>query len=58
MIITILLVILAILVLIGAVGAGVWVLIKLGVIASYAVKDEPEDRSTYGLDQSRPADNE
>lgn len=39
----------------GALGIGVVVLVKLGVIAQYAVKDEPPDLSNYDLDQSHEA---
>ena len=44
--------------LILALGAGALVLLKLGVFAKYAVKDEPEDHGEYGLDQSQEADQE
>lgn len=42
-------------VLVAVLGAGALVLIKLGVIAQYAVKDEPPDEGVYGLDQSHEA---
>jgi hypothetical protein len=35
-----------------AVGAGIIVLIKLGVIGHYAFKEEEPDLSDYGLDES------
>jgi hypothetical protein len=38
-----------------ALGAGIVVLVKLGVIAKYALKDEPPEGGEYGLDQSREA---
>jgi hypothetical protein len=34
-------------------GIGALVLIKLGVITHYAMKDEPTDTGDYELDQSR-----
>jgi hypothetical protein len=34
-------------------GIGAIVLVKLGVIAQYAVKDEPPEEGDFGLDQSR-----
>ena len=43
------------LVLLVALGAGVLVLIKLGVIAQYAFKQEPPDNGIYELDQSQEA---
>jgi hypothetical protein len=39
-----------------ALGAGAVVLIKLGVLARYAVKEETPDEGTYGLDESRDVD--
>ena len=41
------------LVLLALMGVGVLVLIKLGVIASYALKEEPPEGGVYSLDQSR-----
>lgn len=46
---------LGMLVIVTLVGVGGLVLIKLGVITSYAVREEPTDRSSYGLDQSHEA---
>ena len=37
----------------GLAAAVIIVLLKLGVIASYAVKEEPPDEGVYDLDQSR-----
>jgi hypothetical protein len=34
-------------------GVGLLVLIKLGVIAKYALKEEPPDYGVYDLDQSQ-----
>ena len=39
-------------------GIGVVVLLKLGVLARYAVKEEKADRGEYGLDQSHEAGEE
>ncbi|MFN2227938.1 MAG: hypothetical protein ACK2UY_16575 [Anaerolineae bacterium] len=36
-------------------GAGVVVLLKLGVLAQYLFKEEEPDRGDYDLDQSREA---
>ena len=36
-------------------GVGALVLVKLGVIAHYAVKDETPDEGEYELDQSHEA---
>ena len=41
-----------VLVLLGALGIGAVVLVKLGVIAKYFMKEEPPDYGDYGLDQS------
>ena len=41
------------LVLLALMGVGVLVLIKLGVIASYALKEESPEGGVYSLDQSR-----
>jgi hypothetical protein len=45
----------AIVVLVAVLGVGALVLVKLGVIAHYAVKDETPDEGMYELDQSREA---
>jgi hypothetical protein len=45
----------AAIVLAAVLGVGVLVLIKLGVIAKYALKQEPPDEGEYGLDQSHEA---
>jgi hypothetical protein len=39
--------------LLALLAAGILVLIKLGVIASYALKEEPPEGGVYSLDQSR-----
>ena len=39
--------------LVAALGLGALILIKLGVIAQYALKEEPADQSDYSLDQSQ-----
>lgn len=44
--------------LLAALGVGALVLIKLGVIAKYALKEEPPDLADYDLDQSREAHRE
>jgi hypothetical protein len=41
------------LVLLLVLGVGAIVLVKLGVIAQYAIKDEPAEEGDFGLDQSR-----
>ena len=46
-------VILAGLVLLALTAVGILVLVKLGVIANYALKEEPPEEGVYGLDQSR-----
>jgi hypothetical protein len=38
--------------------AGALILIKLGVIARYATREEPPDTSEYRLDQSRERKNQ
>ena len=48
-----LIVLLAGLALLALMGVGVLVLVKLGVIASYALKEEPPEGGVYSLDQSR-----
>ncbi len=35
-----------------ALALGAFILLKLGVIAHYALKDEPPEEGDYGLDQS------
>ena len=47
-----LIVLLAGLALLALMGVGVLVLVKLGVIASYALKEEPPEGGVYSLDQS------
>ena len=42
-------------VLVLVLGIGALVLVKLGVIAHYAVKDEPADQGVYEIDQSHEA---
>jgi hypothetical protein len=46
---------LGMLVIVTLVGVGGFILIKLGVITSYALREEPPDQSSYGLDQSHEA---
>lgn len=41
--------------LVVVVGGVVLLLVKLGVIARYAVQEEPQDQGTYQLDQSKEA---
>jgi hypothetical protein len=53
-----LIVLLAGLVLLALMGVGLLVLVKLGVIASYALKDEPPEGGAYSLDQSRESGDE
>jgi hypothetical protein len=55
MIASLLIIFLAAVVLIAVAGIGLVVLIKLGVIAKYAFKEEPPDRGAYNLDQSQEA---
>ena len=45
----------AAIVLTAVLGVGLLVLIKLGVIANYALKQEPPDEGEYSLDQSQEA---
>jgi len=51
-------VLLAGLVLLALIGVGILVLVKLGVIARYALKEEPPERGVYSLDQSRESGDE
>lgn len=44
------------LLLVGGSVAGVLALVKLGVIARYALKKEPPEQGDYGLDQSQEVD--
>ena len=46
-------VLLAGLVLLALVGVGILVLVKLGVIAHYALEEQPPEGGVYSLDQSR-----
>jgi hypothetical protein len=46
----------AAIVLVVVLGIGALVLVKLGVIVHYAVKDEPQPEGNYELDQSREVD--
>jgi hypothetical protein len=52
---TLLILLVAVIVLLGLLGIGLLVLIKIGVLAKYAFKEEPPDRGDYELDQSREA---
>ena len=45
-------------VLLALTGVGILVLVKLGVIAGYALKEEPPEGGAYSLDQSRESGNE
>ena len=51
-------VLLAGLILLALMGVGILVLVKLGVIARYALKEEPPERGVYSLDQSRESGDE
>ena len=51
-------VLLVVFVLLALFGVGILVLVKLGVIASYALKEEPPEGGVYGLDQSRESGDE
>jgi len=53
-----LIVLLAGFVLLALMGVGILVLVKLGVITGYALKDEPPEGGVYSLDQSREANDE
>jgi hypothetical protein len=44
--------------LLAALGVGAVVLLKLGVIAQYAFKEEPPNDGSYSLDQSHEAKEE
>lgn len=46
------------LVLLALMAVGILVLVKLGVIAGYALKEEPPEGGVYGLDQSRESGDE
>ncbi len=39
-------------------AAGILVLVKLGVIAGYALKEDPPEGGVYSLDQSRESGDE
>jgi hypothetical protein len=47
-----LIILIAALVLAVTAGIGILTLIKLGVITTYAFKDEPQDYGEYDIDQS------
>ena len=51
-------VLLAGLVLLALMGVGILVLVKLGVIAGYALKEEPPEGGVYSLEQSRESGDE
>ena len=51
-------VLLAGLVILALSAVGILVLVKLGVIANYALKEEPPEEGIYGRDQSREVDEE
>jgi hypothetical protein len=42
--------------LLGALAAGLLVLVKMGVIFNYAAREEEPDRGEYTLDDSGPVD--
>ncbi len=44
--------------LLALIAVGILVLVKLGVIARYALKEEPPEGGVYSLDQSRESDDE
>ena len=48
----------ALVALLVALGIGVIVLLKLGILARYALKEETPDQGDYGLDQSQEAGQE
>jgi hypothetical protein len=45
-------------VLLALIAAGILVLVKLGVIAGYGLKQEPPEGGVYSLDQSRESGDE
>ena len=45
-------------VLLALMAVGILVLVKLGVIAGYALKEEPQEGGAYSLDQSRESGDE
>ena len=51
-------VLLAVLVLLALMGVGILVLVKLGVIARYALEEQPPEGGVYSLDQSRESGDE
>ena len=53
-----LIVLLAGFVLLALMGVGILVLVQLGVITRYALKDEPPEGGVYSLDQSRESGDE
>ena len=53
-----LIVLLAGFVLLALMGVGILVLVKLGVIAGYALKEEPPEGGVYSLDQSHESNDE
>jgi hypothetical protein len=55
MTIILVIVVVAALILAAVLGVGVIVLMKMGVIAKYAFKEEPQDQGDYEIDQSREA---
>jgi hypothetical protein len=48
----------ALLALLASLGIGVVILVKLGVVARYTLKEEEPDQGDYDLDQSHEADQE
>ena len=42
--------------LLASLGIGVVILVKLGVVARYALKEEAPDEGDYSLEQSQEAD--
>jgi hypothetical protein len=52
---TLLILLVAVIVVLGLLGTGLLVLIKLGVLAKYVFKEEPPDHADYELDQSHEA---
>jgi hypothetical protein len=51
-------ILLAGLALLALMGVGILVLVKLGVIAGYALKEEPPEGGVYSLDQSSESGDE
>jgi hypothetical protein len=48
----------AVVVLVAALGVGALVLVKMGVLVKYALKEEPPEQGDYDLEQSHPVGEE